>query len=338
MDPGLLRSLAVSIGLGLLVGLQREWKASEIAGIRTFPLVTLTGTLCAVLAPEFGGSFPAVGLLTVCLLLILGNLAKFSRRQFDPGLTTEMAAVVMFGVGCLIGVGHTSEAIVLAGVVAVLLHWKRQLHGLVQQIGEEDFRAIIQLVVVALVILPALPNRAFGPLGVWNPFKIWLIVVLIVGMSLAGYVAYKVLAPRTGSLLGGILGGIISSTATTVSFARQAKTSPELSAMCAFVILLASTVVNVRILIEIGVVAPRLLSLAALPMLLMLVIMGALSLICYVGLGQISTQSSPSHENPANCGRLWPLPHSTPSFCSSSRRRSRGSARRLSTRSRWFPA
>ncbi len=231
MDPELFRSLAVSIGLGLLVGLQREWKASEIAGIRTFPLVTLAGTLCAILTPEFGGFFPAAGLLTVCLLLILGNLAKFSRRQFDPGLTTEMAAVVMFGVGCLLGVGHISESIALAGVVAVLLHWKRQLHGLVQQIGEEDFRAIMQLVVVALVILPALPNRVFGPFGVLNPFKIWMIVVLIVGMSLAGYVAYKVLAPRTGSLLGGILGGIISSTATTASFARQAKASPPLSAM-----------------------------------------------------------------------------------------------------------
>jgi uncharacterized membrane protein (DUF4010 family) len=209
-----------------------------------------------------------------------------------------MAALVMFGVGCLLGVGYLGEAIALGGVVAVLLHWKRELHGLVQRIGEDDFRAIIHLVVVALVILPVLPDQDFGPFGVLNPFKIWLIVVLIVGISLAAYLAYKSVEPRTGSLLAGILGGMISSTATTVSYARQAKTDPDLVASSALVILLASTVVNVRILIEIAVVCPPLLAFATPPILIVFAVMTVLSLLAFFTLGQ-RTGEPTSHSNPA---------------------------------------
>ncbi len=298
MELELFKSLAVSLGLGLLVGLQREWKASEIAGIRTFPLITLTGTLSAILAGHFGGWFPAVALLCVCLLLILGNLAKFSRRRLDPGLTTEMAALVMFGVGCLLGLGYVNEAVAVGGVVAVLLHWKQALHSMVQRIGEEDFRAIIHLVVVALVILPVLPNRAFDPFGVLNPFKIWMMVVLIVGISLAAYVAYKIMESRASLLLGGLLGGMISSTATTVSYARQARTHADLAAVASLVILLASTVVNVRILVEIAVVAPGLLVWAGPPVLILLTVMSGLVLLTY---GRLSRQAvhPAAHHNPA---------------------------------------
>jgi uncharacterized membrane protein (DUF4010 family) len=254
--------------------------------------------VCTILAPQFGGWFPAVGLLSVCLLLILGNLAKFAGRNPDPGLTTEMAALVMFGVGCMLGVGYVNEAIALGGVIAVLLHWKRELHAVVQRIGEGDFRAIIHLVLVALVILPVLPNRAFDPYGVLNPFKIWMIVVLIVGINLVAYVTYKIVAARTGSLLGGILGGFISSTATTVSYARQANANPKLVDLAAFVILLASTVVNVRVLFEIAVVAPSLLADAGPPILLMLLFMIALSVVYYFRLGHDSAAPT-AHENPA---------------------------------------
>ena len=151
----------------------------------------------------------------------------------------------------------------------MLLHWKEPLHAFVKRLGDDDFRAIIQLVIIGLVILPALPNRAFGRYEVINPFQIWLMVVLIVGISLGAYVAYKLLGARVGTVLSGVLGGLISSTATSVSYARRSRSSPELTTAAAVVVVLASTVVFIRVIVEVAVVAPDTLSTVAPPILLM---------------------------------------------------------------------
>ncbi|MDB6068504.1 MAG: rane protein [Pedosphaera sp.] len=260
-EPTLLdtaQKLGIALGLGFLVGLQRERTGSPIAGIRTFPLTTMLGTVTGLLALRFGGWVLATGLLSLAALLIIGNVGK-SQTPPDPGLTTEVAMLLMFGVGAYLVVGYELVAVALGGTIAVLLQFKPELHGFARRLGEKDFKASMQFVLVSLVILPVLPNQAYGPYHVLNPFKIWLLVVLIVGMRLSGYIIYKWTGARTGSILSGLLGGLISSTATTVSYARHAREAPETGSMAALVIMVASAVVFLRIIIIVGIVTPSLL-------------------------------------------------------------------------------
>ena len=165
--------------------------------------------------------------------------------------------MVMYCVGALVVLAPLAVSVVLAGAVAVLLHLKEPLHRFVGRMGEQDVRAIMQLVLIALVILPILPDRPFGPYQVLNPYQIWWMVVLIVGLSLAGYVAFKLFGANAGQRpVRGALGGLISSTATTVSYARRTKDAPESSRLAALVIMIASTVVFGRVLVEMAAVAP----------------------------------------------------------------------------------
>ncbi|TWU51241.1 MgtC/SapB family protein [Rubripirellula reticaptiva] len=291
------QALAISLGLGLLVGLQRQWKASEIAGIRTFPLIAMMGTLSTMPGNQLGW-MSAAGILAIAVLLAIANVAKIRSGEFDSGMTTEVAALLMFAVGCVLGVGETGPAIVTAGVAAVLLHWKKRLHGIVKSMTDKDLRAMMNLALIGLIVLPILPDETYGPYDVLNPYGIWRMVVLIVGISMVAYAAYKLLGAKVGAILGGVLGGLISSTATTVSYARQTKDSPNISAMAALVILIASTIVNVRVLIEIGVVAPNLLNVAFLPMAVMLLLMVVECLALYLPLRHQATKP-PDHDNPA---------------------------------------
>jgi uncharacterized membrane protein (DUF4010 family) len=300
MDQELLEHLAVATGLGLLVGLQREWRSERPAGIRTFTLITLLGSLCSYEASRHGGWLLSAGLLAVAAVLWLGNWLTFHDREAkDQGITTEMAALVMFMVGAMVVDGRTHSAIVLTGATAVLLHWKDPLHAFARRIGTDEFRAIIQFVLIALVLLPVLPDRAYGPYAVLNPFKIWLMVTLIVGINLVSYVIHRSMSDRKGSLIGGLLGGMISSTATTVSHARQSASSRISPRSIAVVIVVASAVVNLRILIEIGVIGPGLLSRAAPPFLVLGVFMAA----CGVYLVRRNTSVGAAgleHRNPAD--------------------------------------
>ena len=298
MVLGLFEPLAIALCVGLLVGMQRERKASPIAGIRTFPLITLLGSFSAILADAFNGWVLAAGFLAVSVMLLVGNLAQLREGEIDPGLTTEMAGLVMFGVGAALVKGYTASAIAISGVVAVLLHWKQPLQNFVGQISERDFKAIIQLVLIGLVILPMLPNQTYGWYNVLNPYNIWLMVVLISGISLIAHVAYKLLGARVGAILGGVLGGFISSTATTVSFSQQTKAQPDAAPMASLVILVASTVVFGRILLEIGVVAPEFLPTAAAPLGIIMGLMGLLCVICLPRVGQ-NRIDNPTHNNPA---------------------------------------
>lgn len=296
---GLFEPLAISLGVGLLVGMQRERKTSQIAGIRTFPLITLLGSLSAVLADQFNSWVLVAGFLSVSIMLLVGNLAQLRRGEASPGLTTEMAALVMFGVGAALVEGYTGQAIAVSGVVAVLLHWKAGLQAFVGNISESDFRAIIQLVLIGLVILPVLPNRTYGWFNVLNPYKIWLMVVLISGISLIAYVAYKLLEARVGAIVGGVLGGVISSTSTTISYSRQTKAYPDATPMATLVILIASTIVFGRVLLEIGVVAPAFLPIAAAPLGITMGLMSVLCVFCFLAVKQHDHHiDSPTHSNP----------------------------------------
>ncbi len=271
------KEIGIALGLGLLVGLQRERVASPLAGFRTFPLITVSGTIAALLGQSFGGWIVGAGLLALAGLVIVGNLAKQKKGDLDPGLTTEVAMLLMYGVGAYVVVGHTAAAIAIGGGVAVLLHLKPEMHSLAARIGNADFKAIMQFVLVSFVILPVLPDQAYGPYQVLNPHRIWVLVVLIVGISLAGYMIYKFFGEKAGVMMGGILGGIISSTATTVSYARRSRQAEGSSKLAAQVILIASTVVFVRVLMLIAATAPASLREAGPPLGAMLGVMMVLS-------------------------------------------------------------
>ncbi|MDH3423192.1 MAG: DUF4010 domain-containing protein, partial [Gemmatimonadota bacterium] len=185
--------------------------------------------------------------------------------RHDPGQTTEAAIVLTFLIGALVVVGPREVAIVLGATTAMLLHLKDELRNWVARLSDSDVRAVMQFVVIWLVVLPVLPDQAYGPYQVLNPRQIWFMVVLIVGLNLLGYGAFRLMGARAGTLLAGVLGGVISSTATTMSYARQSKTLEGTARTAAVVVWIASGVVFIRILLEIGAVAPGFLPVAAGP-------------------------------------------------------------------------
>jgi uncharacterized membrane protein (DUF4010 family) len=290
--------LAIALGLGLLVGLQREHASSRLAGIRTFPLITLFGVLSGMLSQSFGGWVIAAALLSLGGLIVLGNIIELKDGSMDPGLTTEAALLLMFGVGAYLVIGRMEVAIAIGGGVAVLLQAKVQMHGVAAKLGDSDLKALMQFVLLSLVVLPILPDRTYGPYSVLNPRQLWLMVCLIVGISLAGYVIYKFFGERAGMVLGGVLGGLISSTATTVSYARRTAASLPSVHLAAVVIQIASTVVFARVLLVIGVVSPVLLVAAARPLLIMMTLMALLSLGVWFW-GQKEQNRMPVQDNPS---------------------------------------
>jgi len=255
----------LALGLGLLVGLQKELTASPLAGLKTFGLTTLFGALAAMVSQHTTGWVVPAGLLGVLGVGAVGNWLQARHAYVDPGQTTEVALLVMYLVGALTVLGPRPAAIVLGGAVAVLLHLRDELKGMVARLSDRDVRAIMQFVLVSLVILPILPDRTYGPYDVLNPHNAWLMVVLIVGMNLAGYAAFRLMSRRGGTLVAGVLGGLVSSTATTFAYARQARAGVLGPPVAATIVWIASPVVYVRILIEIGAVAPRFLPVAAAP-------------------------------------------------------------------------
>jgi uncharacterized membrane protein (DUF4010 family) len=302
MEQGqVFQDFAIALGLGLLVGLQRERVASALAGFRTFPLVTMLGVLCALLAGEFGGWLITGGFLALAALMFASSQVRLRAGDTDPGMTTEIALLLMFGVGAYLIVGYRAVAVVLGGAVAVLLYLKPQLHAFAQRIGDEDFKSIMQFVVISLVILPVLPDLAYGPspaLKVLNPYRIWWLVVLIVGLSLGGYLVYKLFGDKVGAVVGGIVGGLISSTATTVSYARRSREVPGSAGLSALVIMLASTVLYARVMAITAVVSPASFARVAAPLAAMLVATTLISAMAWRSARQ-ETVAMLEHSNPS---------------------------------------
>ncbi|MGD0897999.1 MAG: MgtC/SapB family protein, partial [Thermoguttaceae bacterium] len=261
MDPTF-EHLGLAALLGLLVGLQREHAAAGLAGMRTFPLITILGTVAAMLAQHFGGWILAAGFLGIAALIAVRS-PRVRQANTHPGTTTDVTMLLMYGVGALLVVGPTPAAVAVGGAAAVLLQFKGELHGFAERLGNEDLRAIMQFVLLTCIILPVLPQQTlrllpdppYGPLNVFNPFEIWLMVVLIVGLSLGGYILYKFAGEGAGILFGGILGGAVSSTATTVTYSRRARGNPPAARTAAIVIMIATAVSFFRVLVEVAVVS-----------------------------------------------------------------------------------
>lgn len=253
--------LGVAVLLGALVGFQRETEGSHLGGVRTFPLVALLGAFAGLLP---GPWLMAAGLLALAAVAVFEG--RGAAKDKSGGITTEVALLATYLIGAYAAGGSLTVAGVAAAAVAALLQSKPELHGAVDRLSPQDIRAIIRFAVLAMVVLPLLPDKAYGPGASLNPREAWLMVVLVVGLNLAGFISYKFIGKRGGMYSAGLLGGMISSTATTFGSSRQAAKHPGTTGFAAGTVALACAVVFGRIIFELGVVSPAVLLKGAVPM------------------------------------------------------------------------
>ena len=225
--------------------------------MRTFALVALLGTLATSVGAGAGWTVP-VGLAAVAAMLIVA----YSRetQQEDPGTTTVVAALVCYLLGVLAGVGEPALAGALAIGVTALLYFKPEIEGFSTALKRHEQVSVLQFLVVTFIVLPILPDRGYGPYAALNPRNIWLMVVLVSGIGLATYVALRVAGSRHGVVMTGILGGLLSSTAATVLYARRSRESAAMEQLAFAVVPLANLVPLARIALLAAVVAPALLA------------------------------------------------------------------------------
>jgi uncharacterized membrane protein (DUF4010 family) len=261
----LFRRLAVALAIGLLVGLERGWQTREetdrqrTAGLRTFALTGLLGGICGLISTV---STPVV--LAAGLLAFAGALTAFSYLEASAeknfSVTGVVAGILTFVLGAYATLGDETVAVAAAVAMAVLLALREPLHSWVRKVTWLEMRSALVLLAMSFLFLPVLPNRPVDPWNVLNPSEIWLLAILIAAVSFAGYVAVRVLGDRKGVAVAAIAGGLASSTATTLSFARLAREHPESARLLAGGILLAGVTMLVRLVVLAGMLNPELIA------------------------------------------------------------------------------
>lgn len=270
MNSELLLNLASALGVGLLIGAERGWNNRQhadgelVAGLRTFGLGGLLGGLAALGVLHFGTTVWIALFVMFALLVIAGYLID-AQRSGDHGMTTEVALLVTFLLGSLAVVESRLLAASCAIVVALLLSLKTRLHGALEQLSEVELGGALKLLFISVVLLPALPDQGYGPWQALNPYTTWLMVVLITGIGFAAYVAIRLLGARHGLLVTALLGGMVSSTAMTLTLARL--DTPRLRCALAAGLLATSALMFPRVLLEVGLVNAALLPALLAPML-----------------------------------------------------------------------
>jgi len=248
---------SVALAMGLLIGAEREKsksveKATFAAGVRTFPLIALSGAVGQRLGP--------VALGIAGLFIAMAILASYrATRSADRGLTTEVAMFAAFLLGAL-AMSLPTTAAALGVVVAIVLLVKAPLHRFTREVlSEEELRDGLLLAAAAVVVLPLLPDRTIDPWGVVNPHKLWRLVVLVMAINAAGYIATRILGPRYGMAVAGFTGGFVSSTVTIGSMGSRARSSPKLMSACVTAALLSNVATVIQLAIVVGVLSMPLL-------------------------------------------------------------------------------
>jgi uncharacterized membrane protein (DUF4010 family) len=272
-DLDLALRFGAALGLGLLLGLERERKRDAellFGGVRTFALIALLGAVGVFVERELNqGWLVLVAFIAVGALVVVSYITTAARGEM--GITTEISALLAFIVGALCGWDRVGVASVATVVCLLLLTLKDYLHRLARRVELEDVEATLQFAVISVIILPLLPNETFGPppLDVINPYKIWLMVVLIAGLNFLGYVLVKVFGSEHGLVVTGILGGLVSSTAVTLSFSQRSRQEPAMSSAFVLAIVVAWTIMFFRVVVMVGLVNPSLAAVLGLPLGLM---------------------------------------------------------------------
>ena len=257
-DLDLALRFAAALGLGLLLGIERERKRDAelfFGGVRTFALIALLGAVGAFMERALNQGWLIIAAFVALSALVIVSYATTAARG-ELGITTQISAMLAFIVGALCGWQHVGVASVATVVCLLLLTFKDFLHRLARRVELADIEATLTFAVISVIILPLLPNQNFGPppLDVINPYKIWLMVVLIAGLNFLGYVLVKVLGNEHGLALTGILGGLVSSTAVTLSFSQRSRREPEMSSAFVLAIVIAWTIMFLRVVIMVGII------------------------------------------------------------------------------------
>ncbi|MES1993303.1 MAG: DUF4010 domain-containing protein [Pseudomonadota bacterium] len=276
-------NLALALAVGLLIGLERGWQSrtlaegERIAGLRTFGLLGLLGGVASLLSEAFGGGILVAMILAVAAVLGGAYLLRF-QSTLAASATTTIAALLTLGFGALAGIGELELAAAGAVTTSLVLNLKPTLHAGLQRLEASEVQATLNLLLISVVLLPVLPDRGYGPWEVFNPYRLWWMVVLIAGISFGGYFAVKLLGPGRGIPLTGLLGGLSSSTVVTLNLARLARSHPDWNPILASGILVACGTMFPRILLISGLLYPPLLMRLAPPL-------AAMALVTYAGAG-----------------------------------------------------
>lgn len=272
MDYSIFQQLGVAAVLASLIGLEREHKYqihhrdTGFAGLRTFTLIGLLGALAYVIAQYMQNEWVFAIMTLGFVALIISAYFISSKASGGAGITSEVASVLVY----LIGVLCAMEKYVLATTVALavffILHFKTSLHRWAKRMRDEEFLSTAEFIIIAFVILPLLPNEGYGPYGFFNPYIIWLIVVFVSGLSFASYIAIKLLGAKRGIGLIGFLGGIVSSTALSLSFSGQSKRNPAIVKPYLFAMTIASSAVFFKAIVEVAVLNAALLRVLVIPL------------------------------------------------------------------------
>ena len=262
LDFNVFYRLAAAIGIGLIIGLQREHTYFDQsdrhpAGVRTFTLVGLAGAMAALLSDQMGGVAPFVAGFVVMALLLFASQISFAlgRRTADGlptgknGITTSVAVIIVYLLGGICWYGRLPESCVIVVVMLWVLSAKEQLHAFAQKLSKEDIIAIVKFAVITALVLPFLPNQSYGPPGleVLNPRSIWLFVVFISGIGFVGYGLIKLVGPGKGIWLTGLLGGLASSTALTLNLAGRSRENEDYASDFTLGIVLSWAVMYARL-------------------------------------------------------------------------------------------
>jgi uncharacterized membrane protein (DUF4010 family) len=254
--------LSVALAIGLLIGLERGWKAREAAegeraaGVRTLALAGLLGGVWGAVAAPYGGY--GVIALALAFMAFVAVIALFRLREIAAehiyGATTVVAAMLSFALGAFSVIGEPLPAIAGGVATAALLASKTALHAWLQRLSWPELRSGLVLLVMSFILLPALPNHPIDPWGAINPFALWLMTVLIATISFVGYVAVKAVGYRRGLAVAGLAGGLASSTATTAAMARLAPERADQVGALAGGAVLANAVMALRVLAILGLI------------------------------------------------------------------------------------
>ncbi len=251
--------LLIALAAGLLVGIERGWRqrdeaeGARVAGVRTFTLIGGCGGLISVLATHASPLLAAV-LLTGLVVLLVGAFLRPRSAEIDRDATTMVAAITTLGFGLLAGAGFAAVALAGAAVTTLVLALRKPMHGLLRSLSEEEVHAIARYAVIAVAVLPFLPDADYGPYGSWNPFRLWLIVLLVTGFSVLAYISNRIIGQTRGTIATALIGGAYSSTAVTAAFAARlndAEVGPFATGIA-----LASAVMYLRVLLLAALLAP----------------------------------------------------------------------------------
>ncbi|MBY5410883.1 MgtC/SapB family protein [Rhizobium leguminosarum] len=258
------RRLSLALAIGILVGIERGWREREaapgkrVAGIRTYGLASFLGGFCGFLQPVTGPILPTAIFTFFCITILAFSRLQAAREE-DYSATGTIVAITVFALGFGAVVADMSTTAASAVAIAALLAAREPLHGFVRKLTWLELRAALILLTMTVVILPILPNETVDPWQTINPFELWMMTILVGAVSFAGYVMIRLSDTKSGILLTGASGGLVSSTALALSFARQSKQVPALSPLLSAGAMLAGAVSLTRVLLICGVIAPTVL-------------------------------------------------------------------------------